>query len=473
MLSEQHAAWLEARGIDLEVATNFGLTTTARRRDGRAVEAIKIPYTRKGRTVNHKYRLFGLEGFKWDQDSGAEACLWNNDVVTDKSLHSIPLVICEGEWDALTSVQCGYVRTVCPPNGCGMKMELAEELKPHLLTCKKIILAGDGDVAGQNFNAELARRIGPARCYFLRYPEGCKDVNEVWNKHGGDATRALLDNAVPFPIAGIRSLSDYPPDYVLPIFPTGFPGLNPFLKLFFGELMVVTGVPSHGKSRFTVELVGSMSLEHGHSVAIASPEMRVIPYVRDILREHCEGVRVREMTEQNKAHADIWINRSIHFIDAESRDETADDDLNWYVDRAADCVFRHGIRWWLLDPWNQVSHRRERYESSTDYQSRAFRLLREFAKKYDVGIIVVAHPTKSVAQKDGKLRKPTPYDIDGSAHWYNSFDHCLTVWKAEGAGNVREIQVTKCRHADTGHVGSAFLKLESGRLQSTVDSGND
>lgn len=473
MLTEAHAAWLEGRGIDLEIATGFGITSTARRRDGRAVEAIKIPYTRKGKTVNHKYRLFGLEGFNWDQDSGAEACFWNNDVISDKSLNATPLVICEGEWDAITSLQCGYIRSVCPPNGCGMNMRLAEELKPHLLTCKKIILGGDSDDAGQKFNRELARRVGAARCYFLPYPADCKDINEVWNRHGPDAARNLLDSAKPFPIPGIKLLSDYPANFDLPTFNTGWASLNPLFKLFFGELCVVTGIPSHGKSRFTVEMLCSLALEHGHKSALASPEMRIIPYVRDICREHFKGKRMREMDDRDKQQADAWIERHFAFIDADARDEGCNDDLDWYISRAEDCVFQHGIRWFGLDPWNQVAHRREKYESSTDYQGRAFRSLRTLAKQYDIGVVVVAHPTKGILQKDGKARKPTPYDIDGSAHWYNAFDHCLTIWKAPDGGNVREVEVTKCRHHDTGHIGSAFLKLESGRLQSTIDGGSD
>jgi twinkle protein len=468
MLSEDHARWLDARGIDLEIATNFGLTSTARRRSGQAVAAIKIPYVRAGQIVNHKYRLFGSD-INWQMDTGAEPCFWNQDVIADPSLSRIPLVICEGEWDALTSVQCGYVRTVSPPNGCGVRMELAEELRPHLLKCKKIILAGDGDVAGQKFNGELARRFDAARCHYLQYPDGTKDLNEVWCKYGGDAARALLDNAKPMPIAGIRVLADYPAEHKIEVFATGFPSLNPFLKMYYSELMCITGVPSHGKSRFAVELVGSLALQHGHRSAIASPEMRIIPYVRDILREHHQGMRVRDMADHHKAEADEWIGRHYAFIDADSRDETEDDNLDWYINRAADCVFRHGVRWFVLDPWNQVSHNRAPFESAPEYQARAFKTLRTFARKYDVGVVIVAHPTKSILQKDGKLRKPGPYDIDGSAHWYNAFDHCVTVWKQEHGGNVREIEVTKCRHQDTGHVGSAFLKLESGRLQSTVD----
>jgi twinkle protein len=467
MLSEDHAQWLEARGIDLEIATNFGLTTSARRRNGQAVSAIKIPYQRRGKIINHKYRLFGADT-NWTQDAGAMPCFWNEDVLRDPTLASYPLVITEGEWDALISLQCGYARTVSPPNGAGMKLELADEIKPMLLKTKKIILGGDGDEAGRKLNAELARRLGAVRCFWLDYPEGCKDLNDVWQRLGPDAARALLDNARPYPVKGLFTLDTFPPEHEPEIFSTGFPSLNPYLKLFRGEMMVMTGVPSHGKSRFALELLASLNLQHQHRSVLASPEMRVIPYVRDVFREHHSGVKLADMSEQQKADADLWINGAFAFIDQDPRDECEDAHLDWFIDKASDAVFRYGVHWFLLDPWNQVEHKRSKYETPVDYQARAIRSLKRFARSYDCGVIVVAHPTKGVMGLNGKVRKPGPYDIDGSAHWFNAPDHCVTVWAEDPKSLIREIEVTKSRYRAAGWPGSAFLKLEGGRLQSTV-----
>ena len=41
------------------------------------------------------------------------------------------------------------------------------------------------------------------------------------------------------------------------------------------------------------------------------------------------------------------------------------------IDRAEDAVIRYGVRWLLIDPWNQVKHKRGKSESEADYQCRA------------------------------------------------------------------------------------------------------
>jgi hypothetical protein len=53
MLSEEHEKWLEARGLDLEVATRYGLYTDWQNPDGRD---LVIPYRRDGKIINRKYR---------------------------------------------------------------------------------------------------------------------------------------------------------------------------------------------------------------------------------------------------------------------------------------------------------------------------------------------------------------------------------------------------------------------------------
>ena len=66
----------------------------------------------------------------------------------------------------------------------------------------------------------------------------------------------MIKNAKPYPIKGLYKLSDYP-DVGEPVtYETGFINLNSYLRLWRGEFMVVTGIPTHGKSRFALELSG-------------------------------------------------------------------------------------------------------------------------------------------------------------------------------------------------------------------------
>ncbi len=54
---------------------------------------------------------------------------------------------------------------------------------------------------------------------------------------------------------------------------------------------------------------------------------------------------------------------------------------------------------------------------------------------------------------------PTPYDVEGSAHWYNKPDHIVIVHRPDEAINETVIRIAKVRFEETGakgHVSMAF-----------------
>src|SRR3990167_8174876 len=142
-LSEAAEKWIEARGLDPELAAKFGLDSYQGTDGG---EAISIPYLVGAETVNHKHRNLGQKRFHQDKD--ATKCFWNYNVIVDQSLTSEALIITEGEFDAIAAIQCGYVRAVSVPDGAPPQ-SIAEEEKPRkydspehakagLRNCKKI-----------------------------------------------------------------------------------------------------------------------------------------------------------------------------------------------------------------------------------------------------------------------------------------------------------------------------------------------
>src|ERR1700722_20147140 len=112
MLTDRHQALLEARGLDLELCVRLGIESSAKL--GR--DCISIPYYFAGEHVNTKYRTISGEK-RFAQDEGGKCIFWNQDVITDPSLQNHPLIITEGEFDALAVMQAGYARVVSVPNG--------------------------------------------------------------------------------------------------------------------------------------------------------------------------------------------------------------------------------------------------------------------------------------------------------------------------------------------------------------------
>ena len=112
-LHEKHLRWLETeRGINAELAVKLGLFTKS---DGGKLW-LGLPYVEMGQVVNHKYRL-ATDKRSMLMDEGAPLILYNHDALLDDSLASKPLIITEGEFDAMAAMEAGHFRVVSVPNG--------------------------------------------------------------------------------------------------------------------------------------------------------------------------------------------------------------------------------------------------------------------------------------------------------------------------------------------------------------------
>jgi twinkle protein len=471
----------ERRRISVETAVRFGIFT-GRWEDGRVIpdpngNVVAFPFQDHGAIVNEKYRA---PGKKFSQRAGGKRTFWNADVLDDPALQSgqHALIITEGELDALSAIDCGFPLTVSVPDGAppvkeGDDPENLDPLDPasehagkfeflwnnrdRLKKIKRFILACDADAPGRRLAAELLRRLSASRCMFLTYPEGCKDLNEVLMKHGPERVTEALNGARPYPVRGLYRLSDYPEVEGLVTFNTGWWVLDRLLQIYAGEFMVVTGIPSHGKSTWVLNLLVNLARDYGLKSAIFSPEMGLVPFMRDKLRRIRSG---QYGPDADYSEADAFIENNFLFIDSDpgGMDEQ-DFDLDWIIERATDAVLRDGVRLLLIDPWNEVEHCRRREETGTEYIGRAIRQLKRFAHVHGVAVIVVTHPTKEVG-KDGKGRAPTLYDIDGSAHWFNKPDHGIIIDRPNEEVNETMIRVAKVRFDETGEKGRVLMSFD-------------
>ncbi|WP_439372948.1 DnaB-like helicase C-terminal domain-containing protein [Bradyrhizobium sp. DASA03120] len=486
-LAPTTAAFFEARGISPETATRFEVYTGAligEKPDRRVVpnprgSIIVYPFLERGVVVNEKYRAErNGEKVFWHR-KGGKRTFWNADALDDHALEAgtQALVITEGIEDGMVAIEGGWPLTVSVPDGAPPLPKDGRPLPPldpqtepngkfeflwlnrdRLARVKRIILAVDDDGPGQRLAAELVRRIGAWRCQFVSYPAGCKDLNDVRRKLGPEAVGAVLRDAKQYPVRGLYRLSEYPnlPTLVpvscgWPIF-DGLPG-NGWLKLFPGEFMVVTGIPSHGKSTWILNLLYQLARLHGWRAAIFSPEMPTVPYLRDKLRKIISG------SDAGDPATDAFIERNFVFLDNDPNDEEEDDiTLEWIVEKARDAVLRDGIRVLVIDPWNEIEHARKRDESTHEYIGRAIRMLKRFARRYEVAVIVLAHPTKDVFER-GKMRTASLYDIDGSAHWNNKPDHGLVI-ERDPVKPETTVHISKVRFEQTGYRGAIRMRFD-------------
>lgn len=465
-LDQRRATALEERGFDLELLERLGVSNSAH-----GTSWVQIPYVFRGRRINTKHRtVIGPKRFA--QEPNAVKCMWNADVITDTSLDHLPLVITEGELDAIACLQSDIARTASVPDGAppkaqgerddGLKYEFLEAHLKDLRQVKEIVLAVDDDMPGINLLNDLAIRLGRHRCKFVRYPEGCKDPADVLRKHGPEEVRRLISDARWMKVGGIYRMSDLPPLAEPEALSVGMEHLDDYFKIRRGDFIVVTGIPGHGKTTFVNELVCRLAEKYGWTTAVASFEQTPQTDFRRNLRTfhmHCPPHYVHD--DEKLAAADRWIDRHFVFL---CPDEDEDATLRWVLERGAAAVVQEGADVLVVDPWNELDHDRPRDMSLTEYTGFAIKQFRRFGRKYQVPVIVVAHPTKLDRTKDDRLPVPTLYDISDSAHWANKCDAGIVIYRD---GEETVILVRKVRYEAIGKTGklcATFLK-DHGRFE--------
>jgi twinkle protein len=489
MLSELHQKWLEKRGININAAIRMGIYSGKRDQDGRVNsdpngDIIAFPFIKDGEIVGHKYR--GPHKTFWQQANGRKQ-FWNVDVLEDPALHdgSQALVITEGEMDALAVLSAGYPWVVSVPDGAPpprdgdgnliMVPSGTEDIVPNadgkfgyvtadwdsLVKVRRIIIATDNDEAGRRLADELVRRLDRVRCSFVIYPETCKDFNEVLVQDGPAGVMAVINAVKPYPIDGVYKLSDFPPEEAIRTYSTGWPSVDQYLRPYLGAFMVVGGFPAHGKSTWTLQLGSMMAKLHGWGVAVASFEMKIVPYVTDVLMSTFLQGPIKFAAPVNRKRAEAFVENYFTFVAPEKGDTDTDHDIDWLIDRMQVAVIRNGCKMVLIDPFNEIEQTKKRDESTTEYIGRAIRKLKSFAMQYNVLVCVVVHPTKGSSGLDSA--DLSLYSLADSSHWANKADIGLIVGRVGDpkVDVMTGIYIKKIRYQpDAGTLGEVFLTFD-------------
>lgn len=424
--------------------------------------AICFPYKQEGKVIDVKYR--GNEKcFKTEKN--AKKTLYGIDDIPKTAKK---LTMNEGEPDTLACREAGIISSVSVPNGApapgsvnyNSKFKYLENCQYLLERMEKIILAVDNDPAGKVLENELARRIGYEKCWYVEYPDGCKDANDVLVKFGAEKLRDVIEKAKQFPLVGTYLVEDFHDEILFlynnglpPVYPTGWKTLDKLYQVRLGELTVITGFPGHGKSEFCDALLLNLVMLHKWSFGICSLEN--LPYERHVIKftekvtgkPFFKGPSLR-MTAAELFKAETALNDRFNFINPKSVD------IDTILSIAKSLIFRKGINGLIIDPYNELDHKRPAGMSETEYISQFLSKVRRFARLNNLCVWVVAHPVK--LQKEDRDKPPTVYDISGSANWANKADNAISVFRHED-DNIVEIHVKKIRFKECGRIGRVDL----------------
>lgn len=455
------------RKISNNTLLRFGITEAMEYMPqlGKEAKAICFNYSRNDELVNIKFRG-PQKSFKLAKD--AELIFYNLDALKGCN----EAVIVEGEIDCLSLHECGIHNVVSVPNGAAkgnQRLEYLDNCFQYFTDKSKVILAVDNDGPGNGLRAELARRIGYEKCYQVKYPDGCKDANDVLVMHGKDAVVTMIQGATEWPIEGIVTMDEMYGD-VMDFFENGYPpgakthipDFDQLLTFYPGHLTVITGIPGSGKSEFVDLLMTSLTRFHNWSWGICGFECPPAIHVTKLAEKFTDRSFAfrknpeHRMTTNQLEYALGMIDKYYHFINISMVDITMDG----LIKKAEEMVLRYGINGLLFDPWNCIEHKYGE-ESETKYVLSCLNKLITFLDKYKVHGFLVAHPTKLKKDpKTGKYEIPTLYNISGSAHFFNRTHNGIAVWR-DFQTNLVDVYVQKVKWSWLGSLGFASFHFDT------------
>lgn len=471
-LSEKAMDWFAKRGITTEVLirNRISMERVWMPQIEDESTAITFPFYKGGEVVNVKYRD-GQKNFR--QFAGAQKVLYKYDDIQDDVT-----IICEGEIDALSLEVAGFRNAISVPDGAPSpdakhfenKFEFLDD--ERLDNVKQWILAVDSDEPGRKLEDELSRRLGREKCMRILWPDDCKDANEVLMTYGAEGLRHLIQDAKPFPVEGVFSVSDIEEDInnmlefgMVKGEPTGWDSVNGLYTPAPGQWTLVTGIPSMGKSEWLDALAINIAETAGWSFGVCSPENQPISWhaaklMEKRMNERLVAGRVNQLKFQE---AKAWLNEHFHFIMPE------EPSLDSVLAKAKVLVRRHGMKGLIIDPYNELDHtKRKDGVNETEYVSSFLTQMRKFARENSIHIWLVAHPAKLMKDNKGIYPVPDGYTVSGSAHFYNKADNIIAVHRDLTVVNAAtEVHVQKVRSRWLGKRGIAYLQWQphSGRFK--------
>ena len=423
--------YLESRGISDEVAHKYEITVQSEKEN-----ILVFPfYDDRGILQFVKYRK---TDFVKDRDKNKEWCekgcrpvLFGMKQCNDKFDR---LIVTEGQMDSLSVASAGLENAVSVPNGA-RGFTWVPYCFNWIAKFQEIVVFGDFEKGHMTLLEDFQKRF-PNKIRHVREQDyqGCKDANELLQKHGPAAVRQAVENAVMVPVRRVLPLADVEDVniYELPKLKTGIRELDRTLYggLPFGMVCVIAGKRGDGKSTVASWIMANAT-EQGYPTFAYSGELPNYLYKswfdfqiagRNHITENKTdfGTVNRFITKRNQELISAWYRERAYIYDSRIVDTDEQEDLLKSVTRA---IMQYGIRVVLIDNLMTAMYIDERPGTDKyDQQGRFVRELTRIAIRYDVLILLVAHRRKNASSPDANDEISGSGDITNLAGITLSYD---------------------------------------------------
>lgn len=439
--------YMASRGISAEVCRRYELTT---RTDNKNI--LVFPFYDEAGTLQFvKYRNMK---FRRGIDKNKE---WS-EVDTMPILFGMKqcsgfdrLIITEGQIDSLSVAECGITNAVSVPTGATGFTWLAN-CWDWIIKFKEIVVFGDNE-HGKITLADTLRARLPQTVKVVQRKDylGEKDANAILLKYGKAAVIRAVDGAEIPRLENVKDLSTVQTVDInaLPKIKTNIPGIDRIIGgLVMGQVVLLTGKRGNGKSTFMSQLVCE-ALDQGENVFIYSGELADYHFKRWIDfqlagTDHIKSIQnvygdfeytisddvTRKISDWYKGRAFIYDNNWIPDDggEFESLPETIEKVIKQYGVRLV-CIDN------LMTAMETVQENDQLYLAQSNFVGK----LKKIAVKYDVVVILVAHPRKTKLEFDND-------DVAGSADITNKADVVMSYQRVENDDSCDStLSITKNR----------------------------
>jgi len=455
--------WFKNRGISFLTAQQL--------RIGFKNDSILFPYYRGEQVINIKSKPIG--GGRYYQSANAEPIFYNLNALKNTKTG----IIVEGEMDVLACCEAGITNVISVPNGAPNEADSSADAKLKCLNvCAKDIkhitswvIAVDNDPNGRRLEYELVRRLGAENCKVIDWHDylDCKDANDVLMKYTQKDLQFLISSAKDCAVEGVHEFSEYEEQLELirvgtPLYETvecGINNLDSKYKVGAGYVTVITGVPSSGKSTLAACITTELARKHGWRFGVFCPENPSAKMGVKIIQAYGQK-NIEEMSQDKYEESKQFLFK--HFFELLSPKDKASPSVEKLLELASLQVKRYGIRGLVIDAYSRLSKELTKTKNETQFISEMLDKISRWAKKEECHVWIVAHPYKIKKARNGDYEVVRPYDISGSASWFNSCDMILSLHRQFDIDrdNVVDVHVMKVKEEpEFGELGSVELKF--------------
>lgn len=358
------------------------------------------------------------------------------------------LIITEGQIDSLSVAEAGIKNAVSVPNGA-RGFTWLDNCENWVNQFAEVVVFGDCEDGGITLVDELAKRLkAVVKAVEIADYRGEKDANDILRKYGKGAVKQAIEQAKSVPVNRIKKLSEVKAVdiYSMPRIFTRISELDSVIGgLYFGQVILLTGKRGDGKSTLMSQLICE-ALNQGYKTLVYSGELPDYHFKRwlDFQLAGSDNITVTDSgyytIPQNVIDKiNAWYDDKAYIYDNNSVELNGGDELESLLDIVEKAICRYGIQFVCIDNLMtaiDVSLNEDLYKA----QSSFLRRLKQIAIRYNIVILLVAHPKKVQSNISND-------DVSGSGDITNRVDTVI-VYKRNNDGEEpynSEIAVTKNR----------------------------